>query len=51
MMKTNPANEFEKNEVKSKEDAIKKLRKDRNKIKQESAIFARKVQANTSKNK
>jgi PII-like signaling protein len=36
------------NEVKNKEEAINKLVKDRNKIKQESESFARKVTANTN---
>jgi hypothetical protein len=46
-MKANPKN----SEVKSKEEAVKKLRKERNTIKQESAMFTRKVQANETKSK
>jgi hypothetical protein len=50
-MKANTTIASENSEVKSKEEAVKKLRKDRNKIKQESAMFTRKIQANVSKSK
>ncbi len=50
-MKANTAIASKNSEVKSKEEAVKKLRKERNTIKQESAMFTRKVQANVTKSK
>jgi uncharacterized protein YdcH (DUF465 family) len=43
--------ESDNNEVKNKEEAIKKLKKERLKIKQESETFARKIVANAIKRK
>lgn len=41
----------DKNEVRDKDEAIKKLKKDRLKIKQESESFAWKITANSTKSK